>query len=448
MCPNKECSRYQDRQLTERTITEFRLERDALGEVAVPVGALFGAHTVRAVENFGVSGEAVRQRPDLVAAFGFVKSAAAQANAACGVLDERIAAAIRDAAREVARGEHDDQFPIDLVHGGGGTAVHMNVNEVIANLANERLGGRRGDYHPVHPNDHVNRSQSTNDVFPTALGLATVAVGGKAISCFEGLATTLMAKAAEAAGVERLGRTCLQDAVPLTVAQTHAAQAHAVTRTAAALERSLDALLAVPLGATAIGTGIGSPPGYRDLALRFLARESGLEARGAEDLFDALANLDVYVGVAAQVVRVSLVMAKIAADLRLLASGAVGEVRLPAVQVGSSIMPGKANPVIPELVMQVSYEARGMATVVEAAVAAGELELNAMEPVIARHLLGSLHDVGRTAQIFADRCIAGLEWNEPALRGHLAGSLGGVVESAAELGYSQVSGLARADYER
>jgi aspartate ammonia-lyase len=434
--------------LTEHTITEFRRERDALGEVAVPADALFGAHTARALGNFGVSGEAVRQRPALVAAFGHVKAAAAAANAACGVLDERIATAIRDAAREVARGDHDDQFPIDLVHGGGGTAVHMNANEVIANLANERLGGRRGRYYPVHPNDHVNRSQSTNDVFPTALALATVAVGRRAISRFDGLAATLMAKAAEADGVERLGRTCLQDAVPLTVAQTHTAQAHAITRTAAALGRSLDGMLAVPLGATAIGTGIGSPPGYRDLALRFLAEESGLEVRGSDDLFDALANLDGYVDVAAQVVRISLVMAKTAGDLRLLASGAVGEVRLPAVQVGSSIMPGKANPVIPELVMQVGYEARGMATVVEAAVAAGELELNAMEPVIARHLLGSLHDVGRVAEIFADRCIAGLEWNEPTLQVHLAGSLAGVVESAAELGYSQVSGVARADYER
>src|SRR5260221_6015103 len=175
-------------------------------------------------------------------------------------------------------------------------------------------------------------------------------------------------------------------------------------------------MLAVPLGATAIGTGIGSPPGYRDLALRFLAEESGLEVRGSADWFDALANLDGYVDVAAQVVRISLVIAKIAADLRLLASGAVAEVRLPAVQVGSSIMPGKANPVIPELVMQVSYEARGMATVVEAAVAAGGAQLKAMEPVIARHLLGSLHDVGRAAQIFADRCLPGLEGDEPALR--------------------------------
>ena len=431
--------------MAERNITGFRLERDALGDVAVPADALFGAHTARALNNFRVSGEAVSQRPDLVASFGLVKAAAAAANAACGVLDGGIAAAIREAAREVARGNHDDQFPIDLVHGGGGTAVHMNANEVIANLANERLGGRRGYYHPVHPNDHVNRSQSTNDVFPTALALATVAVGRRAISGLEGLAATFLAKARDADGVERLGRTCLQDAVPLTVAQTHAAQSHAIMRTAVALGRSLDAMLAVPLGATVIGTGIGSPPRYRDLALRFLAEEAGLQVRGSDDLFDALANLDGYVDVAAQVVRVSLVMAKAAADLRFLASGPVGEVRLPAVQVGSSIMPGKSNPVIPELVMQVSYEARGMATVVEAAVAAGELELNAMEPVIARHLLSSLHDVGRVAEIFADRCIAGLRWNEPALRAHLASSRAGIVESAAELGYSQVSGLAKAD---
>jgi len=434
--------------VADRIITGFRLERDALGDVPVPEEALFGAHTARAITNFSVSSEAVRARPDLIAAFGHVKAAAAAANAACGVLDPGLAAVIRDAAREVARGAHNDQFPIDLVHGGGGTAVHMNVNEVIANLANERLGGRRGQYEPVHPNDHVNRSQSTNDVFPTALSLATVVTGRRAIGQIDGLAEVLMAKAAEANGLERIGRTCLQDAVPLTVAQTHTAQAHAITRTTAALGRSLDVLLTVPLGATAIGTGIGSPTGYRDLALTFLGDETGLQIRGSDDLFDALANLDGYVDVAAQLVRVSLVMAKTAADLRFLASGPVGEVRLPAVQVGSSIMPGKSNPVIPELVMQVSYETRGMATVVETAVAAGELELNAMEPVIARHLLASLHDVGRVAQIFAHRCIAGLEWNEETLQAHLAGSLAGVVESAAELGYSHFSGLPAADHKR
>jgi len=434
--------------VADRIITGFRLERDALGDVPVPEDALFGAHTARAITNFSVSGEAARARPDLIAAFGHVKAAAAAANAACGVLDPELAAVIRDAAREVARGAYNDQFPIDLVHGGGGTAVHMNVNEVIANLANERLGGRRGQYEPVHPNDHVNRSQSTNDVFPTALSLATVVTGRRAMGQIDGLAEVLMAKAAEANGLERIGRTCLQDAVPLTVTQTHAAQAHAITRTTTALGRSLDALLTVPLGATAIGTGIGSPTGYRDLALTFLGDETGLQIGGSDDLFDALANLDGYVDVAAQLVRVSLVLAKTAADLRFLASGPVGEVRLPAVQVGSSIMPGKANPVIPELVMQVSYETRGMATVVEAAVAAGELELNAMEPVIARHLLASLHDVGRVAQIFADRCIAGLEWNEATLQAHLAGSLAGVVESAAELGYSHFSGLPAADHKR
>jgi aspartate ammonia-lyase len=416
--------------------------------VAVPEDALFGAHTARAISNFTVSGEAMRERPDLIAAFAHVKAAGAAANAACGVLDADIAAVIQNAAREVARGEHDEQFPIDLVHGGGGTAVHMNVNEVIANLANERLGGRRGVYEPVHPNDHVNRSQSTNDVFPTALSLATVVTGRRAIGLIDGLADALKAKAAEADGAERIGRTCLQDAVPLTVAQTHAGQAHAITRTTASLARSIDELLAVPLGATAIGTGIGSPHGYRDLALKFLADETDLQVRGSDDLFDALANLDGYVDVAAQLVRVNLVMAKIAADIRLLASSPVGEVQLPAVQVGSSIMPGKVNPVIPELVLQVSYETRGMATVVEAAVAAGELELNAMEPVIARHLLGSLRDVGRVAQIFADRCISGLEWNKTTLQAHLAGSLAGAVESAAELGYSHFSGLPEADHTR
>ena len=240
------------------------------------------------------------------------------------------------------------------------------------------------------------------------------------------LASALSAKAVEGGALERLARTCLQDAVPTTVAATHRGHAHAVGRTAAALARSLDELLAVPLGATAVGTGIGSPAGYRERVLPLLAEESGLAVTGAGDLADALSNLDAYVDVAAQVVRVAIVTGKIAADLRLLSSGPVGgigEVRLPAVQVGSSIMPGKVNPVMPELMLQIGYEAKGMFTIVEAAAAGGELDLNVMEPVIAKHLLASLHDLGVASELFATRCIDGLEWNEERVAANLAGSL-------------------------
>jgi aspartate ammonia-lyase len=420
---------------------KFRLERDALGEVEVPVDALYGGHTVRGLDNFSVSRVTLRDRPDLIRALGQVKAAAAQANLVCGVLDARRAGAIIAAAREVQRSEHDADFPLNVVVGGGGTVINMNANEVIANRATELLGGTRGRYDIVHPNDHVNRSQSTNDVIPTALALATVAVSRRTLEALAVLEQALLTKAAEMGDLQRLGRTCLQDAVSLSVSDTHVAQAHAVARTAAALSDAVGGLLDVPLGATAVGTGVGAPAGYRPEVLQALREESGLSVGGAENLFDALANIDQYVTVAAQLMRVSIVMAKIAADLRLLTSGpggGIAEVTLPAVQVGSSIMPGKINPVIPELVMQVSYETRATATVVEAAAAAGELELNVMEPVIARHLLGSLEDVGRTAQVFADRCIRGLQWNRDAVTAHLSGSLDTAVELAASVGYSKV----------
>ena len=419
--------------------SDLRAERDSLGVVEVPVGALYGAHTARAVTNFRVSGVTLRERPALIRGFGMVKAAAARANVACGALDRRRGEAVADAAREVAAGRHDAEFPIDVVQGGGGTAANMNANEVIANVAEELLGGTRGSYAHVHPNDHVNRSQSTNDIYPTVLALATIAVGREALAGVGQLAESLQRRADAAGDLERLGRTCLQDAVGLPVRQTHAAQAHAVLRTSEALERSLAALEAVPLGATAVGTGLGAPAGYREAALRFLAEESALPVRGAEDLFDALQNADPYVDVAAQAVRVALVLGKIAADLRFLTSGphgGIGELTLPAVQVGSSIMPGKVNPVIPELVLQVGFEARGTATVVEAAVGAGELELNVMEPVIARHLLGTLHDLGAVARLFADRCIDGLVWNADTVGRHLAGSLSESVLHATREGYA------------
>ncbi len=417
----------------------FRTEHDSLGDVLVPAGALYGAHTVRALGNFTVSGISLRERPAVIAALGWVKAAAAAANAACGVLDAERAAAIVTAAREVAAGGHDREFPIDIVHGGGGTAVNMNANEVVANRANELLGGARGAYDPVAPNDHVNRSQSTNDVYPTALALATVVVGREALAGIARLEAAFTVKAGQYGAHERLARTCLQDAVPTTIAATHAAHAHALARTGAALERALGELLAVPLGATAVGTGIGAPAGYRERVLPLLAAESGLAVTGADDLADALANLDGYLDVAAQLLRVAAVTGKIASDLRLLSSGPVGgigELRLPAVQVGSSIMPGKVNPVMPELMLQVGYEARGAFAIVQAVATGGELELNVMEPVIAKHLLASLHDMGVACELFAARCIDGLEWDADRVAANLAGSLAAAVEQASAEGYS------------
>jgi aspartate ammonia-lyase len=419
--------------------TETREERDGLGTVEVPRDALYGAHTVRALANYGVSRVAMSDELELVAAFAYVKAAAARANLAAGELSAELASAIVAAAHEVATGDHRREFPIDVVQGGGGTAIHMNVNEVIANRANELLGGARGSYDRVHPNDHVNRSQSTNDVYPTALALATHIVGGETLEQIGLLEQALIAKAAEVGESEHLGRTCLQDAVPLRIADTHLGQAHALGRTADALATALSELLAVPLGATAVGTGIGASDAYRGAVIDLLAEETGLGVRPSANLFDALAYNDVFFNVAAQLFRVSSVLARIASDLRLLASSAVGEVRLPAVQVGSSIMPGKVNPVMPELVMQSHMQVQGMLATVGAAVAGGELELNVMEPVIARHLLGALRELGRTTELFAERCVAGLEWDLARVASHLQGSRAAAVERAARDGYDVVA---------
>jgi aspartate ammonia-lyase len=425
------------RRLTSSPAT--RLERDSLGEVEVPLAALYGAHTVRAVANFGVSGATMADELELVAALGYVKAAAARANLEAGELTAEQATAIVTAAHEVATGRHRREFPIDVVHGGGGTAVNMNVNEVIANRANELLGGARGAYDRVHPNDHVNRSQSTNDVYPTALALATHMVGGEALERIGLLEETLAARAQEAGDTLHLGRTCLQDAVPLRIADTHLGQAHALGRTADALARALSELLAVPIGATAIGTGIGASPTYRRVVIGLLAEETGLGVTASPNLFDALAYNDVFFHVAAQLYRVSSVVARIASDLRLLSSAAIGEVRLPAVQVGSSIMPGKVNPVMPELVLQSHMQVQGVLAAVGAAVSGGELELNVMEPVIARQLIGGLREVGRTVELFAERCVAGLEWDLERVAAQLACLRAHAVERAAAEGYDAVS---------
>ncbi len=421
-----------------------RVERDALGELDVPGDALWGIHTARALENFAVSGVTLSSQPTLIAALGHVKVAAARANAELGSLDPEHAEAIISAGREVAAGAHDVAFPLEIVQGGGGTSTNMNANEVIANRANQLLGGAAGDYAPVHPNDHVNRSQSTNDVYPTAMQLSVIVAAEPTLAGFRRLEETLDGKAAELGDLERIGRTCLQDALPLPVAAAHTAQATGLRRIRADVQRSLDAIHAVPLGVTVIGTGFGSPQGYRERAIALLAEESGLTVVASADPFDALAHLDEYVALAGHLNRAMLHLGKVAADLRYLSSGPVGEARLPPLQAGSSAMPGKVNPVLPELVLQVSYQLRGAAHTIESAVAAGELELNVMEPVIARSLLESLRDIGAVAQLFAERCIAGLEYDRERLEKHLEGSYAALVELATESGYAAAAEQASA----
>ena len=399
---------------------------------------------MRALEVFGES-PPLSSRPELINALVQVKAAAAEANAVLGVLEPTIAAAIVEAADEVAAGRWDDQFPLALVHGGGGTATNLAVDEVLAARASELCGD------PVHPLDHVNRSQSTNDVYPTALEVAAIDSSRAALAGLESVASALDELAASAGDLQRLGRTCLRDALPLPVAAYHGAQARAVRRGAAQVEQAVAGLYEVPLGATAVGTGFGAPDGYREQAVEWLAARTGLPLRPADDPFDALAHLDPLLAVATAAAAAAITLGKIAADLRLLASGpigGVGEVRLPVVQRGSSMMPGKVNPVVPEHMIQASFEIRGAAHVIELAVAAGELEVNVMETVIARHLLEALARLGSAAETFAANCLRGLEWDVEVVERHLAGSLEAAVERAAEVGHGAVDTPALYDRER
>ncbi len=406
---------------------------------------IYGRQTRLALENFPAGTRRGQDPPEFVRAYALVKAAAAQANMELGVLDAERGAPIVAAATEVAEGNHSDQFPVPLMHGGGGTSANMNINEVLATRATQRLAAAHSDL-TVHPNDHVNASQSTNDTYPTAMAITLLDRAAPALAALAHLREAFLSKAAEYDEQPRLGRTCLQDAVPLTVGQTHRAQAAGIERVHAQLHAATTALHSVPLGATAVGTGLGAPAGYSAIAVEHLAVLTGHDLTLAEDFFDALAHLDPYATLAGACSRAAIILAKIAADLRLLSSGptgGLGEITLPALQAGSSIMPGKVNPVIPELVMQLSYRIRGAGTTVELAVAAGELELNVMEPVILDALTTSLADLTDAATYFADKCITGLVWNSQALQRNLAGSRHDYVEIAARAGYDVAAASAQ-----
>ncbi len=414
---------------------------------AAPV-VLYGAQTRRAVENFTGPGRTLSQCPELLRAYAQVKAAAARANVRLGVLDPRRGTVIGQACREIAAGGLAEQFPSPLLLGGGGTSTNMNLNEVIAARANRLLAGQGLI---VHPNDHVNASQSTNDTYPTAMALAMLDLVRAPERALTGLAASFDAKAAEFDGLRRLGRTCLQDAASVSVGATHRAHAHAVRRVRDGLRTAVDSFLAVPLGATAVGTGAGAPEGYAALAVSELAAGTGLDLVPAADLCDALAHLDGYSAAASAAVRAAMTLAKIAADFRLLSSGpagGLGELSLPEVQAGSSIMPGKVNPVIPEYVMQLAHRIRGCALTVDLAVAAGELELNVMEPVITDAMTTVLPDLAAAADALDRGCVQGLRWNEDRVLRLAAHAYDGWIADAAVGGYDATSARVRAGRDR
>jgi fumarate hydratase class II len=417
----------------------FRVERDTMGEVLVPTDALYGAQTQRAVENFPVSG--VQVDPAVVRALARVKAAAARVNGELGVLPADVADAVAAAAREVATGGHGDQFPVDVFQTGSGTSTNMNVNEVVATLAGRRLG------RSVHPNDHVNASQSSNDTFPTAVHLAAgAAIARDVVPALEHLAGVLERRAGELADVVKAGRTHLMDATPVTFGQELGGYAAQVRRGVERLHAALPRVLEVPLGGTAVGTGINTPDGFAARVVALLAEDTGLPVTEARDHFEAQGARDGLVEASGALRTVAVSLTKVCNDLRWMGSGptaGLGELRLPDLQPGSSIMPGKVNPVIPEAVLQVCAQVIGHDATVAWAGASGAFELNVMVPVMSRAVLEQARLLTSAARLLADRTVAGMEPDREHARALAQSSPSIVTPLNRVVGYEAAAAIAK-----
>ncbi|GIF65072.1 fumarate hydratase class II [Asanoa ishikariensis] len=417
----------------------FRVERDTMGEVRVPAEALWRAQTQRAVENFPVSGRGIE--PGNIRALAQIKGAAAAVNGALGVIDADLATAIQVAAAHVAGGGFDDQFPIDVFQTGSGTSSNMNANEVIATLAAREIG------RDVHPNDHVNASQSSNDVYPSSIHLAaTEAVVNELIPALAHLGAALSAKADEFATVVKAGRTHLMDATPVTLGQEFGGYAAQVRNGIARLESSVPRLAELPLGGTAVGTGVNTPPGFAAAVIERLRDATGLPLTEARDHFEAQGARDGLVEASGQLRTVAIGLYKIANDIRWMGSGpraGLGELRIPDLQPGSSIMPGKVNPVVCESVRQVSAQVIGNDAVIAFAGSQGDFELNVMLPVMARNILESVRLLAAASRMLADRCVVGLAANEEVARAYAEGSPSIVTPLNRHLGYDEAAAIAK-----
>ncbi len=423
-----------------------RIEHDLLGERAVPAGAYYGVHTLRALENFPISGTPISIYPDLVVALACVKQAAAIANSELGLLDERRAQAIRLACEELRGGKLVEEFVVDVIQGGAGTSTNMNANEVICNRALELLGHARGEYQHLHPLDHVNLSQSTNDVYPTAVKLALQFGIRKLVQEMGLLKKTFDAKATEFAEVLKVGRTQLQDAVPMTLGQEFSTYAVMLGEDESRLAEAASLIREINLGATAIGTGINAHPDYARLVTRRLSEISGFVFMVSPNLVEATQDAGAFVQLSGVLKRVAVKLSKTCNDLRLLSSGpraGLGEINLPAVQAGSSIMPGKINPVIPEVVNQIAFEVIGNDITVTMAAEAGQLQLNAFEPIIAHSLFKSLQHLAAGCRTLAERCVRGITANPERARRLLDESTALVTALNPYLGYARSSEIAR-----
>ena len=423
---------------------DFRIERDTLGDVHVPAAAYWGAQTQRAVENYPISG--LRAHPALVQAHVMIKLACAHTNAALGKLDAALADAIASACTQVLEGGHDEQWVVDVFQAGAGTSFNMNTNEVLANLANEQLGHPPGTYKPVHPNDHVNMSQSTNDTFPTAMQLAAILLGTDLVEVLLELSDALAAKGEEFDAVIKSGRTHLQDAVPIRLGQEFMAYSLAVHRGAERLATALDDCRELPLGGSAAGTGLNTHPEFAATAIEHLSEIADTELAPPPDLRAAMQSMAPVANVSAALRNLALELIRIANDLRLLASGprtGLGEITLPAVQPGSSIMPGKVNPSMAECLNMVAMQVVGCDATVALAVQAGQLELNVMMPVMAHNVLFAMEILTNFLPVFTERCIAGITADADRCRRYFESSVGLATLLNEHIGYAKAAEVAK-----
>jgi len=423
-----------------------RTEHDLIGDRAVPAEAYYGVHTLRALENFPISGTSISIYPDLVVALACVKQAAAAANRGLGLLDDERADAIARACEEIREGALLDEFVVDVIQGGAGTSTNMNANEVIANRALELLGARKGDYARLHPLDHVNLSQSTNDVYPTAVKVALQFGIRGLVREMNALHKAFEAKAGEFGDVLKIGRTQLQDAVPMTLGQEFSTYAVMLQEDESRLGEAANLIREINLGATAIGTGINAHPEYAERVTRLLSEIAGVELIVSPNLIEATQDAGAFVQLSGVLKRIAVKLSKICNDLRLLSSGpraGIGEIHLPAVQAGSSIMPGKVNPVIPEVVNQVAFEVIGNDITVTLAAEAGQLQLNAFEPIIAHSLFKSIAHLSAACRTLSDRCVKGITANRERARRLLDDSTALVTALNPYIGYARSSEIAQ-----
>jgi len=423
-----------------------RLEHDFLGEKEIPNEFYYGVQTLRARENFNITGITLASEPLLIKAFGYVKKAAALANRDLGVIDDKIAEAICYACDELIAGKYIDQFVSDLIQGGAGTSTNMNANEVIANIGLEHMGYAKGQYEHLHPNNHVNCSQSTNDAYPTAFRLALYLKIDSFIKALQTVQDAFAAKATSFKHVLKMGRTQLQDAVPMTLGEEFNAFAITIGEDVQRMRESQRLVLEINMGATAIGTGVNAPESYPELCTHYLAEVSGLPVTLAPNLVEATPDTGAYVQISGTLKRSAVKLSKICNDLRLLSSGprtGLNEINLPAMQPGSSIMPGKVNPVIPEAVNQTCYYVIGADLTITMAAEAGQLQLNVMEPVIGFAMFTSLEYLTKALYMLQDKCIDGITANENVCKNHVMNSIGIVTMLNPIIGYEASADIAR-----